>query len=145
MNEILELQTGQVAFISSLMAGFSLAVAVQIYRSKATGNLAIIIYILFTITSLLFFIALYIDVALSLRLAGFNEVGESLIERVSSIRTIGTSAATVALFLFVASIGVMGWLQSRTAGIVTSIAALASIIILWIARAKIFSTTSIVG
>ena len=68
------------------MAGFSLAVAVQIFRSNTKGNLAISTYILFTVTSLLFFVALYIDVALSLRIAGFSEINENFMARVSSIR-----------------------------------------------------------
>ncbi|MFT4607765.1 MAG: hypothetical protein ACI9V8_001622 [Urechidicola sp.] len=138
MNEILELQTGQVSFISGLMAGFSLSVAVQIIRSKDKSNLAIGTFILFTVTSLLFLIALYIDVALSLRIAGVNEYSPDLLERIAYVRTIGTSAATSALFLFIVSIGIIGWLQSRLSGVVTSIVALITIAIVWVARSMIF-------
>jgi cytochrome b561 len=138
MNEILELQTGQVSFISGLMAGFSLSVAVQIIRSKDKSNLAIATFILFTVTSLLFLIALYIDVALSLRIAGVSEFSPDLLERIAYVRTIGTSAATSALFLFIVSIGIIGWLQSRLSGVVTSIFALITIATVWVARSMIF-------
>jgi hypothetical protein len=138
MNEMLELQTGQVSFISGLMAGFSLSVAVQIIRSKDKSNLAIATFILFTVTSLLFLIALYIDVALSLRIAGVSEFSPDLLERIAYVRTIGTSAATSALFLFIVSIGIIGWLQSRLSGVVTSIVALITIAIVWVARSMIF-------
>jgi hypothetical protein len=137
-NEILELQTGQVSFISGLMAGFSLSVAVQIFRSKDESRLAIAGFILFTVTSLLFLIALYIDVALSLRIAGLDQFPQTLLDRIAYIRAIGTSAATSALFLFITSIGAIGWLQSRVSGIVTSVFALITVSIVWIARSMIF-------
>lgn len=138
MNEILELQTGQVSFISGLMAGFSLTIAAQIIRSKSESPMATISFLLFTATSLLFLIALYVDVALSLRIAGIEEVARELLDRITFVRTIGTSAATLALFLFIVSIGILGWLQSRFAGIATSAIALATFIMIWIARSMIF-------
>lgn len=138
MNEILELQTGQVSFISGLMAGFSLSVAVQIIRSRDKSILAITSFLLFTLTSLLFLIALYIDVASSLRIAGVSEISPALLERITYVRVIGTSAATSALFLFVISIGVIGWMQSRLSGIVTSIIALIAVLIVWVTRSMIF-------
>lgn len=137
MNEILELQTGQVSFISGLMAGFSLSVAVQVIRSKDKSNLAVGTFILFTVTSLLFLIALYIDVALSLRIAGVSEFSPAVLERITGVRAIGTSAATSALFLFIVSIGIIGWLQSKLSGIVTSIIALITIAVVWVARSMI--------
>jgi uncharacterized membrane protein YdfJ with MMPL/SSD domain len=138
MNEILELQTGQVAFISGLMAGFSLSVAVQVIRSEDKSNLTVGTFILFTVTSLLFLIALYIDVALSLRIAGVNEFSTELLERISYVRTIGTSAATSALFLFIVSIGMIGWMQSRLSGIVTSVVAMITIVVFGVVRSMVF-------
>ena len=145
MNEILELQSGQVSFISGLMAGFSLSVAVQVFRSKSTGVLANICFILFTVTSLLFLIGLYIDVALNLRLAGIEQFTPELLEQISKIRTLGTSAATIALFVFIVSIGLIGWLQSKLAGIVTAIAACITFIVIWIARSMIFFDLGAIG
>lgn len=144
MNEILELQTGQVAFISGLMAGFSLSIAVQVIRSNRKGPFAIVTFILFTLSSLLFLVALYIDVALSLRIAGLDRFPQDLLDRISFLRTISTSAATSALFLFIVAVGFLGWLQSRLSGIVTSVLALATFILIWIARSMIFEM-SIVG
>jgi hypothetical protein len=145
MNEILELQSGQVSFISGLMAGFSLSVAVQVFRSKSTGVLANICFILFTVTSLLFLIGLYIDVALNLRLTGLEQFTPELLEQISTIRTLGTSASTIALFMFIVSIGLIGWLQSKLAGIVTAIAASLTFIVIWIARSMIFFDLGAVG
>ena len=145
MNEILELQSGQVSFISGLMAGFSLSVAVQVFRSKSTGALANVCFILFTVTSLLFIIGLYIDVALNLRLSGIEQFTPELLEQISIIRTLGTSASTIALFVFIVSIGLIGWLQSKLAGIVTTIFASGTFIAIWMARSMIFFDLGAVG
>ena len=138
MNEILELQTGQVSFITGLMAGFSLSVAVQVFRSRAKGPMATTCFVMFTVSSLLFLIALYIDVALSLRIAGLAQIAPDLLDKIRGIRSIGTSAATTALFLFIVSIGMIGWLHSKPAGIITSIAALITFIVIASARHMIF-------
>ena len=139
MNEILELQTGQVSFISGLMAGFSLSVAVQVFRSRITGAMATICFVLFTASSLLFLVGLYIDVALSLRIAGLEQFPAELLSQISAIRAIGTSAATTALFMFIISIGLIGWLHSKLAGIITCLVAVITFIVIWVARSMIFS------
>jgi hypothetical protein len=145
MNEILELQSGQVSFISGLMAGFSLSVAVQVFRSKSTGALANVCFILFTVTSLLFLIGLYIDVALNLRLAGIEQFTPELLAQISKIRTLGTSASTIALFVFIVSIGLIGWLQSKLAGVATTLVASMTFVVIWMARSMIFFELGAVG
>ena len=138
MNEILELQTGQVSFISGLMAGFSLSVAVQVFRSRVKSPMATTCFVMFTVSSLLFLVGLYIDVALSLRIAGLGQIPPDILDKITGIRTVGTSAATIALFLFIISIGLIGWLQSKTAGIITSVVALMTFIVIGVARSMIF-------
>ena len=138
MNEILELQTGQVSFISGLMAGFSLSVAVQVLRSRTTGSMATTCFVLFTASSLLFLVGLYIEVALSLRIAGLEQFPPELLIQISTIRAIGTSAATTALFIFIISIGLIGWLHSKLAGIITCLVAAITFIVIWVARSMIF-------
>ena len=138
MNEILELKSGQVAFIAGLMAGFSLSIAAQIIRSNAKGPVANTAFVMFTTSSLLFLIALYTDVALSLRVVGVEQYSPALIEKVTSIRLVGTSAATSALFLFVTSIGIIGWLQSKWSGIITSTIAIGAVVVIWLLRQMIF-------
>jgi hypothetical protein len=138
MNELLELQTGQVSFISGLMAGFSLSISAHIMRSRIKGHVATAAFLLFTVTALLFLIVLYFDVALSLRIAGVTDFSQALIDRTIRMRTIGTSAATLAFFIFITSIGILGWLQSKLSGIVTSLFALIVFILIWVSRSLIF-------
>lgn len=121
INEILELRSGQVAYISSLMAGFSLSIAVQIIRGKDQRLVATVNYLLFIVTTLLFLIALYVDVSISLRLVGVEHFSDDALLQVEKIRNFSTGAATSAFLLFVLSIGVLGWLKSNRTGIISTV------------------------
>jgi len=137
MNEILELQTNQVSFISGLMAGFSLSIAAQILRSKRKSTFSTVTLLMFTLTSLLFVIALYIDVRLSIEVATITTFSAPVLEQISSVRAIGTASASSALFLFIIAIGMLTWLQGRIAGICGSLLALTTILLIIVAKYKI--------
>ena len=120
MRELLELQTGQVAFLSGLLAGFAMTSALHILRHGMRTGVAQFAFTISVLSSLLFVVALYVDVRLTIELAGKSEIPTELLERISHIRYIGTTSATIALSLFVLSLGMLGWLSSRFAGLVTS-------------------------
>ncbi len=120
MRELIELQTGQVAFLSGLMAGFAMTSALHILRHGMRTGVAQFAFTISVLSSLLFVVALYVDVRLTIELAGRTDLPAALLERVSHIRFIGTTSATIALSLFVLSLGMLGWLSSRFAGLVTS-------------------------
>lgn len=120
MRELIELQTGQVAFLSGLLSGFAMTAALHILRHGMRDKISHIVFYVSVLSSLLFLIALYVDVRLTIELAGKTEIPEALFKRIELIRFIGTTSATVAMCLFVASLGLLGWLSSRKAGVVTS-------------------------
>jgi hypothetical protein len=134
INEILELRSGQVAYISSLMAGFSLSIAVQIIRGKDQRLVATVNYLLFIVTTLLFLIALYVDVSISLRLVGMENFSDDALVQIGKIRNFSTSAATSAFLLFVLSIGVLGWLKSNKTGIISTIMVVITLSTIIVAR-----------
>ena len=137
MNEILELQTNQVSFISGLMAGFSLSIAAQILRSKRKSTFSTVTLLMFTLTSLLFVIALYIDVRLSIEVATITTFSAPVLDQISSVRAIGTASASSALFLFIIAIGMLTWLQGKIAGICGSLLALLTMLLIVMAKYKI--------
>jgi len=130
MNEILELQSGQVAFISSLMAGFSFSIAIQIIRINRQHKLSPLCFSFFALAGFAFLIALYTDVSLNLRVLGAQNFSEALLVEIRYIRDIGTAFATIALFLFTLSVGLVGWLISRPTGIISSLLALLTFAVL---------------
>ncbi len=102
------------------MAGFAMTSALHILRHGMRTGVAQFAFTISVLSSLLFVVALYVDVRLTIELAGRTDLPAALLERVSHIRFIGTTSATIALSLFVLSLGMLGWLSSRFAGLVTS-------------------------
>ncbi|WP_281648356.1 hypothetical protein [Parendozoicomonas sp. Alg238-R29] len=139
MSEILELRTGQVAYISSLMCGFALSIAVQVIRGRDPRPLATFCFLLFTISALLFLLALYVDVSLILRLAGVQLFTEPLIAQVVYIRNFSTTGATAGVLVFLVAIGITGWLRSSWAGWVSTVIMLVTLIAVGVAREIIVS------
>ncbi len=131
MRELLELQTGQVAFISGLMSGFSLSIAAHVLRYGIRSRMAQVVFLLFLLSSLLFLVALYTDVRLSIELAGLDTMPQSLLDKVSSVRGVGTACATFAFVMFVLATGLLGWLASSTVGVLSSLIAAATLSALW--------------
>jgi len=130
MNEILELQSGQVAFISSLMAGFSFSIAIQIIRISRQHKLSPVCFSFFALAGFAFLIALYTDVSLNLRVLGTQDFSEDLLLEIRHIRNIATAFATSAFFLFTLSVGLVGWLISKLTGIISSLLALLTFAVL---------------
>ena len=121
MRELLELQSGQVAFISGLMSGFSLSIAVQILRYGIRDRRTQAIFLMFLACSLLFLLALYVEVRLSILLAGLDSVSPEALDQISSVRSLGTSCATLALAVFIIAIGSLGWVVTTATGIMTTV------------------------
>ncbi len=131
MRELLELQTGQVAFISGLMSGFSLSIAAHVLRYGIRSRMAQVVFLLFLLSSLLFLVALYTDVRLSIELAGVDTMPESLLRKITAVRDIGTGCATVALFMFILATGLLGWLATGLVGVCSSVIAALTLGTLW--------------
>jgi len=130
MQDLLELGTGQVAFFTGLLAGFSLTAAVHILRHGLKGFFAQLTFYLFVLTTLLLFVALYTDVRLTIELAGLKEMNPEAEAIVSKIRTIGTNCATAGFFCFVVSIGLMGWVARPLMGVLTTLTAATALAVL---------------
>jgi len=123
MQALQELQTGQVAFLSGLLAGFSLTVAASILRLDMRSRVAQISFLALLLTTLLFLIALYVDVRLTIELAGQNELSDLVALKISAVRSIGTTCATAAFLLFIVSIGLLGWLATPLTGVISTVLA----------------------
>jgi hypothetical protein len=145
MRELLELQTGQVAFISGLLSGFSLSIAAHVLRYGMRSRTAQLVFGLFLLSSLLFLVALYVDVRLSIELAGVDTLPQSLLDKVSLVRNVGTGCATVALFMFIVATGLLGWLATPVVGLFSTLIAGATLYILWFAWEHINAISAALG
>ena len=145
MRELIELQTGQVAFISGLMSGFSLSVAAHVLRYGIRSRVAQAVFLMLLLSSLLFLLALYVDVRLGIELAGVETIGEEAARRIAEVRVIGTTGATVALFMFVVAIGLLGWLATPMTGLLGSLLAGGVLFALWFVWTSIGDITALLG
>ena len=145
MRELIELQTGQVAFISGLMSGFSLSVAAHVLRYGIRSRVAQAVFLMLLLSSLLFLLALYVDVRLGIELAGVESIGEEAARRVAEVRAIGTAGATVALFLFIVAIGLLGWLATPLTGVIGSALAAGVLATLWFVWTRIADIMTLLG
>ena len=123
MRELLELQSGQVAFISGLMSGFSLSIAAHVLRYDIRSPISQLVFLLFLVSSLMFLLALYVDVRLSIETAGLVSLPEDLVNSLTSVRNIGTTSATSALIIFIVATGLLGWVATPTTGIISTLMA----------------------
>ncbi len=130
MQELLELQTGQVSFLSGLLAGFSLTVAANILQVVSTGRVRTVSLVFLLLSSLLFLVALYVDVRLTIELASVETISPEMAEIVQRVRLIGTTSATIALVVFIIAIGLLGWLASPIAGVLSGLLAGSTLIVL---------------
>lgn len=130
MQELLELQTGQVSFLSGLLAGFSLTVAANILQVVSTGRVRTVSLVFLLLSSLLFLVALYVDVRLTIELASVKTISPEMAEIVQRVRLIGTTSATIALVVFIIAIGLLGWLASPIAGVLSGLLAGSTLIVL---------------
>jgi len=145
MRELIELQTGQVAFISGLMSGFSLSVAAHVLRYGIRSRVAQAVFLMLLLSSLLFLLALYVDVRLGIELAGIESVEAETARRIVEVRAIGTTGATVALFLFVVAIGLLGWLATPLTGTIGSLLAGGVLYALWLVRSRVGDIMILLG
>jgi len=145
MRELVELQTGQVAFISGLMSGFSLSVAAHVLRYGIRSRIAQLVFVLLLLSSLCFLLALYVDTRLAIELAGVERLDDALAERVGRIRSMGTTGATVAFFVFVCAIGLLGWLARPLTGVISSLLAVLLLGLLYTAWSEIGGIAEAVG
>jgi len=137
MRELIELQTGQVAFISGLMSGFSLSVAAHVLRYGIRSRVAQAVFLMLLLASLLFLVALYVDTRLYIELAGLDVLSNELAERVADVRLVGTTSASFALFLFVVAVGLLGWLATPLTGVMSSLMAGGILYALWFVLTRV--------
>jgi len=122
MRELLELQSGQVAFLTGILAGFSMTAAVQIMRYGIVNRMSQFLFWVATLASMLFLVALYIDVRLTLELTGKANIPMELQERIAAVRRIGTTSATAGLFLFITVLSLLGMIiPRRMTGLVSAV------------------------
>jgi len=115
-------ETAALAGLAGIMAGFSLAAVVQLLTASSGGRLATAGIVVFAASSVMFLYSLIVAV-LSLSAAA------ELARVPTELDNLNTGALLImfgAIYVFVAGIGMSGWIRSRIAGILTTVFAIIS-------------------
>lgn len=115
-------EAAALAGLAGIMAGFSLAAVVQLLTTSSSGKLPTAGIVIFSAASVMFLYSLIVAV---LSLAAAAELNRIPLE----LENLNVGALLImfaAIYVFIAGIGMAGWMRSRTAGILTSIFAVIS-------------------
>ena len=116
-------EAGALAGLAGVLAGFSLAAVVQLLTANVSGKLATAGIVLFSAAAVMFLYSLIVAVLSFSAAAELNEVPSAL----DNLNVGALLISFGAIYIFVAGIGLAGWMRSRVAGIITTIFALISI------------------
>jgi uncharacterized paraquat-inducible protein A len=113
-------ETAALAGLAGIMAGFSLAAVIQLLTAGGNGRLATVGVVIFSAASVMFLYSLIVAV---LSLAAAAELARHPTE----LDNLNIGALLImfgAIYVFIAGIGLAGWIRSRIAGIISTAFAL---------------------
>ena len=111
-------EAGALATLSGILAGFAFSAVVQFLASEREGKLYTALIVIFSIATLMFLFSLITFIMGFATAAELNDIPPS------SLDWIGLSSFLVligAIYLFLAGIGLAGWMRSKAAGIATTV------------------------
>lgn len=111
-------EAGALATLSGILAGFAFSAVVQFLASEREGKLYTALIVVFSVSTLMFLFSLITFIMGFATAAELNDIPPS------SLDWIGVSSFLIligAVYLFLAGIGMAGWMRSRAAGIATTI------------------------
>lgn len=115
-------EAGALAGLAGVLAGFSLAAVVQFLASHDNNKLVTAEIVIFAAASVMFLYSLLVSVLAFSAAAELNRVPNEL----SGMNLGGFVILYGAIYVFLAGVGLSGWIRSRAAGILTAIFALIS-------------------
>lgn len=113
---------GALAGLAGVMAGFSLSAVVQFLSAGDKGKLFTAEVVIFSAASVMFLYSLIVAVLSFFAAAELNRIPDEL----GSLTTGGFLILYAAIYVFLAGVGLTGWIRSKAAGILTTIFALIS-------------------
>ena len=128
-------ETGALATLAGILAGFAISAVIQLLSTDKPGKLATATIITFSASTMMFLFSLIVFVLLFAAAAETNTVQTQL-------DGLGNSALLVifgAVFLFLTSLALAGWIRSKETGIATTILALITMCLTGLAIVSVLS------
>lgn len=128
-------EAGALATLAGILAGFAISAVIQLLSTDKQGKLTTATIVTFSASTVMFLYSLIVYVLLFAAAAEQNAIPTKL-------DNLGTYALLVifgAVFVFLAGIGLAGWIRSKAAGIATTIFALITMCLTGVAIASVVS------
>lgn len=128
-------ESGALATLAGILAGFAISAVVQLLSSNIQGKLTTVTIVVFSASTVMFLYSLLVFVLLFAAAAEQNAIPTKL-------DNLGNYALLVvfgAVFVFLAGIGLAGWIRSKSAGVATTILALITTCLTGVAIVSVIS------
>lgn len=110
-------EAGAFATLAGLLAGFGLTAVIQFLSAENKSRLVTASIIVFSASTVMFTYSLIVSVLVFAAAAELNAIPEG----VDGLSVWGLLVLIAAIFVFLAGIGLAGWIRSRITGIITTI------------------------
>jgi hypothetical protein len=118
-----------IATLSGILAGFAFSAVVQLLTIDRPGRLTSAVIIIFSVSALMLLYTLFTFVMIGAATAELDRQ----IEQLSGLGGWAFVVAFLGLLLFLAGVGLSGWIRSKATGIATSIFALITLcMVMWV-------------
>lgn len=128
-------ETGALAGLAGVLAGFSLAAVVQLLTASESSKLTTAGIVVFSGASVMFLYSLLVAVLSFSAAAELNRVPQEL----DNLNTVALLILFGAIYVFIVGVGMAGWIRSRVAGILTTVFALISVCMITYAISRVIS------
>lgn len=128
-------EAGALATLAGVLAGFAISAVIQLLSTNLEGKTTTATILLFSASTVMFLYSLIVFVLTFAATAEQNRI----IPELDSIGTIAVLVMLAAVYVFLAAIGLSGWIRSRMTGITTSVFAFITMCLTTIAVTSILS------
>jgi len=129
--------TSQVVFLTSILAGFSISIAIQLVCSHERRGVVFCSIFLFVTSAALLLATTAIASLILMRweLWQNSTLSPIMLAHIGRVRYVMGSMLTAGVLLFLAGLGLAGWIHSKVAGVISAVAVVVTaLLIFWAAR-----------
>lgn len=128
-------EAGALAGLTGILAGFAMSAVIQLLTANDGKKITTATIVVFAAASVMFLFPLIVSVLSFSTAAELNTIPEDL----SVPNQISILIMFAAIYVFIAGIGLAGWIRSKVAGILTTVFALVSMCLVSYALDAVFS------